>query len=142
VDNQEVVQALGIPPSMVEAIVAREQQELDGVERYIGALVQRQCAWSNRHPRGPTGLRPEPPCLRPSKRYERRARGRIVGRRTDCSPEACDQLGRGSGRDHLCVTPRPFHAVGLWYETSRRRPTTRCEVLTPAVERVVSRQHH
>src|SRR5258705_13820716 len=31
--NQDVVQALGIPPSMVEAIVAREQQELERRER-------------------------------------------------------------------------------------------------------------
>src|ERR1700716_4255795 len=31
--NQDVVQALGIPPSVVEAIVATEQQELERRER-------------------------------------------------------------------------------------------------------------
>jgi predicted phosphoribosyltransferase len=101
---------------MVEAIVAREQQELERRERlYRGPRPAPNV-------RGRTailvddGLATGATMLAAVKALRAEGAGRIVVAVPIASPEACYQL-EGEVDETICaVTPEPFHAVGLWYE--------------------------
>ena len=114
--NQEVVRGLRIPPTTIETIAAREQQELERRERlYRG----------DRPPpavRGRTvilvddGLATGATMYAAVRALRQQGAGRVVVAVPIAPPETCDQL-REAVDDIVCaVTPEPFHAVGLWYE--------------------------
>ena len=114
--NQDLVRALRIPPATIEAIAAREQQELERRERaYRG----------DRPPpdvRGRTailvddGLATGATMHAAVRALKQQGAGRVVVAVPIAPPETCDQL-REVVDDIVCaVTPEPFHAVGLWYE--------------------------
>ena len=113
--NDQTVRALGISDQVIEAVAAKEQQELDRRARlYRG----------DRPPpdlRGKTvilvddGLATGATMLAAVKALRQQA-GRIVVAVPIAPPETCEQL-RGEVDDIICaVTPEPFYAVGCWYE--------------------------
>jgi putative phosphoribosyl transferase len=114
--NQDLVRALHLPPATIEAIAAREQQELERRER----------VYRGDHPppdvRGRTvilvddGLATGATMYAAVQALRQQGAGRVVVGVPIAPPDTCDQL-REVVDDIVCaVTPEPFHAVGLWYE--------------------------
>jgi len=114
--NDEAVRALRIPDHLIEAVAAKEEQELARREHlYRG----------DRQPpdiRGKTvilvddGLATGFTMLAAIKALRKQQAGRIVVAVPIAPPETCDQM-REQADDVICaVTPEPFYAVGLWYE--------------------------
>src|SRR5436309_6073471 len=114
--NDQIVQRLGIPQSIIDAVAAREQQELARRERlYRGGrpppdvrgrtviLVDDGLATGATMRAAVMALRQ----LRPA---------RIVVAVPTASPETCEEL-KAEADDVVCaITPEPFRAVGHWYE--------------------------
>ena len=114
--NAEIVRALRIPDHVIEAVAAREQEELRRRERaYRGdrppldvrgrtvILVDDGLATGASMQAAIEALRQQQPA-------------RIVVAVPTAAPETCDAL-RARVDDVVCaVTPEPFYAVGLWYE--------------------------
>jgi len=114
--NDQVVGALGIPPSVIEAVAAWQQQELARRERlYRGdrpppdvrgrtvILVDDGLATGSTMRAALAALRRQQPA-------------RLVVAVPTAAPETCDEL-RAEADDVVCATtPEPFHSVGLWYE--------------------------
>jgi predicted phosphoribosyltransferase len=114
--NQDVVEGLRIPPSMLEAAAAREEQELARRERLyrgnrpplnvrsrIVILVDDGLATGATMQAAIIALRR----LQPA---------RIVVAVPTAAPETCDQVRAVADEAVCAITPEPFHAVGLWYE--------------------------
>src|SRR3984893_8749861 len=114
--NDQIVDRLGIPDHLVDAVAAREQQELSRRERlYRGG-------------RPPPDIRDRAVILVDdglatgatmhaaihAQRQQQPAR--IVVAVPTASPETCEEM-RAEVDDVICaITPEPFHAVGLWYQ--------------------------
>jgi predicted phosphoribosyltransferase len=114
--NDQVVSRLGIPEHVIDAVAAREQQELARRERlYRGGrppldvrnrtviLVDDGLATGATMHAAIAALRQ----LHPA---------RIVVAVPTASPETCEEM-RAEADDVICaVTPEPFQAVGRWYQ--------------------------
>jgi predicted phosphoribosyltransferase len=114
--NDQLVTRLGIPEHAIEAVAAREQQELARRERhYRGGrpppdvcgraviLVDDGLATGATMHAAIHALRQQQPA-------------RIVVAVPTASPETCEEM-RAEVDDVICaITPEPFHAVGLWYQ--------------------------
>jgi predicted phosphoribosyltransferase len=114
--NDQIVQHLGIPSYVIDAVAAQEQQELARRERlYRGGrpppnvqgrtviLVDDGLATGATMRAAVMALRQ----LQPA---------RIVVATPTASPEICEEL-RAEVDDVICaITPEPFLAVGHWYE--------------------------
>jgi predicted phosphoribosyltransferase len=114
--NDQLVTRLGIPEHVIEAVAAREQQELARRERlYRGGrpppdvrgraviLVDDGLATGATMHAAIHALRQQQPA-------------RIVVAVPTASPETCEEM-RAEVDDVICATtPEPFHAVGLWYQ--------------------------
>jgi predicted phosphoribosyltransferase len=113
--NEDVVQALGIPPSVVESVAAREREELARRERlYRGERPAPQV-------RGRTvilvddGLATGATMQAAVRALRQQRPARIVVAVPVGAPDTCAQL-RAEADEVVCgITPEPFHAVGLWY---------------------------
>src|SRR2546422_4930719 len=114
--NDQLVEQLGISDQMIDAVAARERQELARRERlYRG----------NRPPpdvRGRTvilvddGLATGATMYAAVEALRQQQPGRIVVAVPTASPEICEEL-RAEVDEVICaITPDPFYAVGLWYE--------------------------
>jgi predicted phosphoribosyltransferase len=114
--NAQAVRGLQIPEYVIEAVAAREQQELARRERLY------------RGDRPPPDVRCKTVILvddglatgatmQAAVRALRQQQAkRIVIAVPVAAPETCEML-REEVDDIICaVTPEPFHAVGLWYE--------------------------
>jgi erythromycin esterase-like protein/predicted phosphoribosyltransferase len=114
--NDQFVNRVGIPEHMIDAVAAREQQELARRERlYRGGrplpdvhgrtviVVDDGLATGATMHAAIAALRQ----LQPA---------RIVVAVPTASPETCEEM-RAEVDDVICaITPEPFHAVGLWYQ--------------------------
>src|ERR1700722_3674528 len=114
--NDQFVTRLGIPERVIEAVAAREQQELARRERlYRGGrpppdvrgrtviLVDDGLATGATMHAAIAALRQ----LQPA---------RIVVAVPTASPKICEEI-REKVDDVICaITPEPFHAVGIWYQ--------------------------
>jgi predicted phosphoribosyltransferase len=139
--NEELVRALRIPEYAIEAVVAKEQQE----------LARRELLYRGDRPppdvRGRTvilvddGLATGASMYAAVEALRQQQPARIVVAVPIAASETCEELS-GVVDDIICaVTPEPFHAVGLWYEDFS--PTTDEEVrdlLARAGEPVVARE--
>lgn len=114
--SDDVISALGISESAVEAIAVAEQRELNRRERlYRGhlppldvetrtvILVDDGLATGSTMRAAISGLKQLSP-------------GRIVVGVPIAAPETCQELSREVDEMVCAATPQPFHAVGLWYE--------------------------
>jgi predicted phosphoribosyltransferase len=114
--NEQLVKRLGIPDHLIDAVAAREQQELARRERlYRGGrptpdvrgrtvvLVDDGLATGATMHAAVAALRQLQPV-------------RIVVAVPTASPETCEEM-RSEVDDVICaITPEPFHAVGRWYQ--------------------------
>jgi putative phosphoribosyl transferase len=114
--NERVLRGLRIPDHVIDAVAAKEGEELARRERvYRG----------DRPPpdvRGRTvilvddGLATGATMYAAIKALRQWQPARIVVAVPTASPEVCDEL-RAEVDDVVCaITPEPFYAVGLWYE--------------------------
>src|SRR5712672_586598 len=113
--NDQLVERLGIPEPMIDAVAAREQQELARRERlYRGGrppldvrgrtviLVDDGLATGATMHAAIQALRQQNPA-------------RIVVAVPTASPETCEEM-KARADDVICgITPEPFDAVGRWY---------------------------
>src|SRR6202171_6330689 len=114
--NKQIVGRLGIPDYLIEAVAAREQQELARRERlYRGGrpppdvrgrtviLVDDGLATGATMHAAIAALRQ----LQPA---------HIAVAVPTASPETCEELKAEVDEVVCAITPEPFHAVGYWYE--------------------------
>ncbi len=114
--NEQLVQSLHIPPSAVEAVVAREQRE----------LARRERAYRDDRPppdvRGRTcilvddGLATGSTMRAAAAALRCEAAASIVIAVPVAPVETCEELQTEADRIICAVMPEPFYAVGLWYE--------------------------
>jgi predicted phosphoribosyltransferase len=114
--NEDVVRALRISDRVIDAVAAREQEELARRERvYRGDRPPLDA-------RGRTvilvddGLATGATMHAAIRALRQQQPARIVVAVPTAAPETCDELKREVD-DVICAsTPDPFYAVGLWYE--------------------------
>jgi erythromycin esterase-like protein/adenine/guanine phosphoribosyltransferase-like PRPP-binding protein len=114
--NDQIVQRLGVPQSIIDAVAAREQQELARRERlYRGGRPPPDV-------RGRTvilvddGLATGATMRAAIMALRQLQPARIVVAVPTASPETCEEL-KAEADDVVCaITPEPFLAVGHWYE--------------------------
>jgi predicted phosphoribosyltransferase len=113
--NDDIVRALRIPDHVIDAVAARERQE----------LARREHLYRGDRPpadvRGRTvilvddGLATGATMQAAIKALRQREPARIVVAVPIASPETCEEL-KTQVDDVICaITPDPFYAVGLWY---------------------------
>lgn len=124
--NRETVDALGIPDRVIEAVAAREQQELARRERLYR---------DDRPPpdvRGRTvmliddGLATGATMRAAAAALRQQGPARIVIAVPLAAPSVCREFEAEVDEIVCAVTPDPFYAVGLWYQDFS--PTTDEEV--------------
>jgi putative phosphoribosyl transferase len=113
--NEQIVRAVVIPDHVIDAVAAREQEE----------LVRRERVYRGDRPpldvRGRTvilvddGLATGATMHAAIEALRQQQPARIVVAVPTASPETCEAL-RAKADDVVCAaTPDPFYAVGLWY---------------------------
>jgi putative phosphoribosyl transferase len=114
--NEDVIQALHPPFRVIEAVAARELEELGRRERsYRGDRPALQV-------RGRTvilvddGLATGSTMRAAVKALRRLGPDRIVVAVPTAAPSTCAELGLEADECICCITPDPFYAVGVWYE--------------------------
>jgi predicted phosphoribosyltransferase len=133
--DHDLVRALGLPEADVERVVNAEARELARREAAYGALDPKQLE-------GKTvilvddGLATGATMRAAALAVRRLAPGRVVVAVPVAAAETCDQF-REVVDDIVCdVTPKPFRAVGLWYEDfSQTSDDEVRELLARAAER-------
>jgi erythromycin esterase-like protein/predicted phosphoribosyltransferase len=113
--NDQLVNRLGIPDDMIDAVAAREQQELARRERLYR---------DGRPPpdvRGRTvilvddGLATGATMHAAIQALRQQNPARIVVAVPTASPETCEEMRTEVDEVICAITPEPFEAVGLWY---------------------------
>jgi len=114
--NDQLVEQLGIPDQMIDAVAARERQELARRERlYRGGRPPPDV-------RGRTvilvddGLATGATMYAAIEALRKQNPGRIVVAVPTASPDTCEEM-KAKADDVICaITPDPFQAVGRWYQ--------------------------
>jgi putative phosphoribosyl transferase len=114
--NPDVVDTLGIPPDVIEAVAAREQ----------AALAQRELAYRGDRPpadvRGKTvvlvddGLATGSTMRAAAAALRQRGPARLVVGVPVAAAQTCYELRLEVDEITCVITPEPFYAVGLWYQ--------------------------
>jgi erythromycin esterase-like protein/predicted phosphoribosyltransferase len=114
--NEQVVKGLGVPPYVIDAVTAQQQQELARRESlYRGDRAAPDL-------RGLTvilvddGLATGATMKAAIQALRQLQPGRIVVAVPTASPETCEQLKPEVDEIVCDITPEPFRAVGAWYE--------------------------
>jgi predicted phosphoribosyltransferase len=114
--SEDVVRALRIPDRVIDAVAAREQEELARRERvYRGDRPPLDA-------RGRTvilvddGLATGATMHAAIRALRQQQPARIVVAVPTAAPETCDELKAEVDEVICATTPDPFYAVGLWYE--------------------------
>lgn len=114
--NREIIRGLDIPDNAIEAIAAREQQELS----------RRELLYRDGRP-GPDvrdrtvilvddGLATGATMRAAVQALRRQHPARIVAAVPTASPDTCEALKAEADEIVCAMTPEPFVAVGYWYE--------------------------
>lgn len=114
--NEELVNALGIPEPVIDAVAKKEQLELARREHLYRGNRERLPV------RGRTvivvddGLATGASMLAAIQALRKQQPARIVVAVPVAAPDTCEQLRLLADEVVCAATPQPFHAVGLWYE--------------------------
>ncbi len=113
--NDQLVERLGIPEQMIDAVAARERQELARRERlYRGGRPPPDL-------RGRTvilvddGLATGATMFAAIEALRKLNPARIVVAVPTASPDTCEEMKKKADEVICAITPEPFHAVGRWY---------------------------
>ena len=113
--NDQLVEHLGIPDQMIDAVASRERQELARRERlYRGSR-------SPPDVRGRTvilvddGLATGATMFAAIEALRNQNPARIVVAVPTASPDTCEEMKQKADEIICAITPEPFHAVGRWY---------------------------
>jgi predicted phosphoribosyltransferase len=113
--NDQLVEHLGIPDQMIDAVASRERQELARRERlYRGSR-------SPPDVRGRTvilvddGLATGATMFAAIEALRNQNPARIVVAVPTASPDTCEEMKQKADEVICAITPEPFHAVGRWY---------------------------
>jgi predicted phosphoribosyltransferase len=114
--NKQIVERLGIPDSLIEAVAAREKKELARRERLYREgrpppdirgrtviLVDDGLATGATMQAAVEALRQQQPA-------------RIVVAVPTASPETCEEMKTKADEVICAITPEPFYAFGVWYQ--------------------------
>ena len=114
--NDTLVQRLGLPSTLIETVAAKEQQE----------LARREALYRQGRPPIPLngrtailvddGLATGATMLAAARALGKQRPKRIVVAVPVAAPEACDEFQAHVDEVICAFTPRPFYAVGAWYE--------------------------
>ena len=140
--NEQIVNALGIPEDVIDAVASWEQQELERRERiYRGdrpppdlqsktvILIDDGLATGATMQAAVRALRQQEPA-------------RIVVAVPTAAPETCEQFKAEADEVICAITPEPFYAVGLWYEDfSQTTDEDVRELLAQAPQEHAAEQH-
>ena len=140
--NEQIVNALGIPEDVIDAVASWEQQELERRERiYRGdrpppdvqsktvILIDDGLATGATMQAAVRALRQQEPA-------------RIVVAVPTAAPETCEQFKAEADEVICAITPEPFYAVGLWYEDfSQTTDEDVRELLAQAPQEHAAAQH-
>lgn len=114
--NNDIVEALGIPAPMIDAVAARERQELARRERlYRGGRPPPDV-------RGRTvilvddGLATGATMHAAIEALRQQGPASIVVAVPTASPDTCEEMKKKADVVICAITPEPFHAVGRWYQ--------------------------
>jgi erythromycin esterase-like protein/predicted phosphoribosyltransferase len=114
--NDQLVERLGIPEQLIDAVAARERQELARRERlYRGSRPPPDV-------RGRTvilvddGLATGATMYAAIEALRKQNPARIVVAVPTASPDTCEEMKKKADDVICAVTPEPFHAVGRWYQ--------------------------
>jgi erythromycin esterase-like protein/adenine/guanine phosphoribosyltransferase-like PRPP-binding protein len=113
--NDELVERLGIPDQMIDAVAANERQELARRERlYRGGRPPPDVC-------GRTvilvddGLATGATMFAAIEALRKLTPARIVVAVPTASPDTCEEMKKKADEVICAITPEPFHAVGRWY---------------------------
>jgi len=114
--NDDVVSALGIAPETIEAVIAKEWEELTRRERvYRGdrppPLVKDRTVIVV-----DDGLATGATMRAAMRAMRELGAAKIVVAAPVAAVSTCEELGREADECVCAITPDPFYAVGLWYE--------------------------
>ena len=118
--NREVIELLGIPDSLIEAVASRE----------LGEVARRERLYRDHRPapavRGRTvilvddGLATGATMRAAVAALRQQQPARVVVAVPTAAPETCAELGAEADEVVCARTPQPFYAVGLWYADFRQ----------------------
>ena len=114
--NTGVVDQLGIPPGRIDAVAAREAEELVRRERVYRGERPPLAVRGQRVILVDDGLATGATMRAAVKALRARHAGRIVVAVPIGAPETCDMLAAEADEVVCAVTPEPFLAVGYWYD--------------------------
>jgi erythromycin esterase-like protein/predicted phosphoribosyltransferase len=114
--NKQIVDRLGIPDYLIEAVAAREQKELARRERLYRGGRPRPDVHGRTVILVDDGLATGATMHAAIEALRQQQPGRIVVAVPTASPETCEEM-RAMADEVICaITPEPFHAVGQWYQ--------------------------
>src|SRR3979490_371785 len=138
--NDQLVERLGIPEQLIDAVAARELQELARRERlYRGSRPPPDV-------RGRTvimvddGLATGATMYAAIEALRKQNPASIVVAVPTASPDTCEEMKKKADDVICAVTPEPFHAVGRWYQVFSQ--TTDEEVAELLAQASVPEQRH
>jgi predicted phosphoribosyltransferase len=114
--NEDAVRGLNIDDSVIAAVAAREQNELERRERLYRGERPALAAQGKTVLLVDDGLATGSTMRAAAHALRRQNPARIVAAVPIAAPDTCDALQSEADEVMCAVTPRPFHAVGLWYE--------------------------
>jgi predicted phosphoribosyltransferase len=114
--NSSVIQHLNIPQSVIDAVAAREEKELERRER----LYREGKAFPNITERTvilvDDGLATGATMKAAVAALRQHNPSKIIVAVPTAPAETCEDLQRDADEVVCAVTPEPFYAVGMWYE--------------------------
>ncbi|HEU4409949.1 MAG TPA: phosphoribosyltransferase [Polyangiaceae bacterium] len=114
--NQDVVEALGVPADIIDAVAARELLELERRERAYREGRPAPPVWGRTVILVDDGLATGATMRAAVAALRRSEPAQIVVAVPVASPAAYDEFSREVDAIACVFTPEPFHAVGLWYQ--------------------------
>jgi putative phosphoribosyl transferase len=114
--NQALIAELGIPPALVERVVAREQQEIERRERLYRDDRPPPVVTGRTVILVDDGLATGATMLAAVRALQTMKPKRIIVAVPVASPQACEEFREYVDATVCVATPEPFYAVGVWYE--------------------------